>query len=336
MKLMSSVPNTDTPTANQDVGVPRDDVTPGDGTGTPVREDWQADLYYGLRAILDKAGLTPDNSEEGVVTSQVADAMQYIINGVTGQRANKNTGYTILDNDFYRTIYVDTTSADVTITMPLLANNYGRRIRIIHAKSAATPFKVIIAPNGTDTNSLTNDGLAAVWLPKVGDYIEFEANDTTGALLWQSVGERVSAQLRLDTHAGYGSTDNKIEQFTNSLEDFGNMFTHNHGSYGTAGLEITIARSGKYSFTYGYSEATGSNDRHGLSLNSAELTTDVLTIIASTRLAVCYGSTAAESNVTPVSWSGYLKKNDVVRPHTLGVIPTTAEYCTFTASYLGN
>jgi hypothetical protein len=329
MKLLSSIPNVDAPTANQDVGVARDDVTPGDGTGTPVRQDWQNDLYYGLRAMLNLAGLTPDNSVEGVTSSQVANALQYVVNGVTKQRNNVTTNYTILDTDFYRTIFVDTTAGDITITLPLLTNNYGRRIKIVHVKSAATPNKVIIAPNAGNPNSLTNNGLSAIWLPKIGDHIDFAANDMIGALIWEAINERISNQLRLDTFAGHGSTDTKIIKFTNSRENFGNLFSHNHGAYGTAGLEITANRSGRYSFTF----ATRAPASIGLSLNSSQLTTNISAINVQDRLCI---QTIPNTDQGSISWTGFLKAGDIIRPHTAGVTPATNDFSHFTAIYLGN
>jgi hypothetical protein len=163
----------------------RDDVTPGDGTGTPHREDHYNDIYYGHTAVMGVAGLTPDNSVEGATASQVANAIRLIRNGVVSMRKNTAVNYTVLDNDYFTTINVDTTSADTTITLPLLANNYGRRIRIMHVRGGTN--KVIIAPNATDTNSLTSDGLATLELLNVGEYVEFEANDTGSALFWQAV-----------------------------------------------------------------------------------------------------------------------------------------------------
>ncbi len=75
MKDLSTVPNIDSATGNRDRGVMRDDTTPGDGTGTPLREDYLQDIYYALRAVLNAAGNTPDESEEGVLASQFLDSL---------------------------------------------------------------------------------------------------------------------------------------------------------------------------------------------------------------------------------------------------------------------
>ncbi len=78
MKDISTLPNMAAATANLDRGEMVDDTTPGAGDGVPVRKDWMQDIYYALRAVLNAAGLTPDDSEEGVVTSQFLDALNTI------------------------------------------------------------------------------------------------------------------------------------------------------------------------------------------------------------------------------------------------------------------
>jgi hypothetical protein len=75
MKDISGLPNVDAPTANLINGVMNDVATPGDGTGTPVRVDWQSDLYYALIAIMNEAGITADDTAEGATSSQFKDAI---------------------------------------------------------------------------------------------------------------------------------------------------------------------------------------------------------------------------------------------------------------------
>lgn len=75
MKDISTVPGVDTATTNKPFGVPLDDSTPGDGLGMAIREDHYSDLYYSKIAVMNDVGLTPDNSEEGVTTSQFRDAI---------------------------------------------------------------------------------------------------------------------------------------------------------------------------------------------------------------------------------------------------------------------
>lgn len=80
MKDASTVTGVGTPTAARPYGPFADDATPGDGTGTAVRKDWQSDLYYSLIAVMASVGITPDDVEEDIVNSQLSDAIQLIKN----------------------------------------------------------------------------------------------------------------------------------------------------------------------------------------------------------------------------------------------------------------
>lgn len=240
--------------------------------------------------------------------------------------------YTVLDDDNYERIEVDTTSGDITITLPLKANNLKRKIEIANVKGGTN--KVIIAPNATDANKLSSDGLAAIWLPKVGDFVAFQESANSGK--WEITGERITAQLRLDTRAGFGSTETKIERFTNSIGNIGNMFSENHSTgynSNAEGLKITINRSGRYSFDWASSSTNSTtNQTLAFSLNSTQLTTNAGSITLSTILNNTFTLGNAPS---AVSWSGYLKKGDIIRPHTDALSSTYARQ-TFSVSYLGN
>ena len=248
-----------------------------------------------------------------------------------GEIVGKTPEYTITDIDAVKRVEVDTTAGDITITLPLLANNIGRRIEIANVKGGTN--KVIISPNATDANKLSSDALNVICLPKVGDYVIFQQSSISG--YWEIVGESITSQLRLNTYAGYGSTETKIMRFTNSVENIGNMFSENHStgySSNAKGLEITINRSGIYSFDYNYNTNTVSNG--GISLNSSELTTSIISVSVGTRIANVV--ILAGGNTSECSATMYFKKNDVIRPHTDGVSGSTyASFNTFTVSYIG-
>ena len=72
---LSTVPNVDVATANLIYGEMVDVTTPGDGTGTPVRKDWQSDVIYALYAIMNDAGITANGVAEGATASQFKDAI---------------------------------------------------------------------------------------------------------------------------------------------------------------------------------------------------------------------------------------------------------------------
>jgi hypothetical protein len=227
------------------------------------------------------------------------------------------------------TTFADTTSGDVTITLDLLSDNWGKRTRIVYAKG--TTNKVIINPHADDTNKLSSDGLATIWLAKLGDYIELEAHQTTG--LWQIIGERISCGLVLNTYVGYGTTDNKIMKFTNSVEDYGNMFSHNHGAYGVHGLEITANKSGIISLSYSSTRHAGTSNFFGLSLNSGQLTTSIETISISTILAI---ANVYSSSYEQIAVTKRCEKGDIIRPHTDGTAADLGSNVIFICQYLGN
>ena len=250
------------------------------------------------------------------------------IQGSLGSSIGKTVSYVITDTDNYSRIACDTTGGDITITLPLKGNNIGRRIEIANVKGGTN--KVIISPNATDANKLSNDGLNVIWLPKIGDYAVFQEDATSG--FWEIVSERITSQLRLYTHAGYGGTDTKIPRWTNLLVSNGNFFTENHStgySSNAKGLEVTIQRSGKWGFTWG---GYFFNDYVGFTLNSAQLTTGIVNCTETDILSFDY----APNDGFGVPWTGYLKKGDIFRPHTGAAnAPGGGSRSVFTASYLG-
>jgi len=278
-----------------------------------------ADDYFELQ---ENAG-----TSKKTMWSTIRDTLASFIGA--GSTVYKEASYAILDGDGYGRIEVNTTAGAATITLPLMANNIGRKITIAFVKNDASADVVTISPHATDANKLSNDGLASIILPKVGNYVSLVQSSNSG--FWEITDESITSQLRLNTYAGYGSTDNKIMRFTNVVENVGNMFSENHASgySGNAkGLEITINRGGKYSFEFIHGVV--SSFYSGLSLTSNQLTTTIESITESDKILVLRG--AAALNVL-VSTTVYFKKGDIIRPHTSGA----SEYLTaeFNASYIG-
>ena len=69
--------------------------------------------------------------------------------GDRGQKGVASTNYTILDDDTYWSILVTTGAADRTITLPTLADNLNRRLRIVKVDTGVG--KVIIDGEGAET-----------------------------------------------------------------------------------------------------------------------------------------------------------------------------------------
>ncbi|MGD8305203.1 MAG: hypothetical protein PVF17_00990 [Ignavibacteria bacterium] len=238
---------------------------------------------------------------------------------------NTDSPFTITDSDGYTTFICDTSGGDIDIILPTLADNQARNLEFIHQVGGG-----LLTIDGEGAETI--DGMTEIELPK--QYDRMTILGTT--VEWAILEERISCQLRLDTYAGYGSTDTKIMRFTNSRENYGNMFGENHSTGyngNTEGLEIIANKPGKYSFEFSLSSRAGSPDPVAISLNSTQLTTSVITIAASDRLAIDY---AAGGTSASVSVSLFLAKNDIIRAHTNGNSPDTAAWCNFIATYIGN
>lgn len=124
----------------------------------------------------------------------------------------------------------------------------------------------------------------------------------------------VRAEWRADTHAGYGGTDTKIPYFTNvnvNVDTAAAMTVVNNSTNGT---RVTINTAGRYAVSYW--AFTLAAAYIGISLNSAQLTTNIQTITAADRIALA--TSAGASYAILVSWTGTLAANDVIRPHADG------------------
>lgn len=224
----------------------------------------------------------------------------------------KTTSYTITDIDCINRLYGDTTGGAFTVTLPLKANNVNRIITIAHAKGSSA---ITVATNASDPNTLSFDGLATIVL-NLGDSITLQENATTGK--WELIEERVTTSYVFDTHAGYGSAQTQIQQFTNNPVAKGNYITTNHGSYGTAGLNITIQRTGKYFIQY----INQAPMYFGITLNSAQLSTSFATITGTTRLSAATNATTNYIQNAPCIVN--LVKGNILYPHTNAAAPTAA------------
>ena len=82
MKILNNLPNPTAPTAARPDGALKDVSAPAAGDGTPAREDWLNDAYYGMLAVMDTVGVSADDSDEEFeagVGSQFLDAMRLFV-----------------------------------------------------------------------------------------------------------------------------------------------------------------------------------------------------------------------------------------------------------------
>jgi len=158
----------------------------------------------------------------------------------------------------------------------------------------ATPGAVTNAYLGTIT-TLTTSGPNTITLPA-----------TTGTM---SVLSSTQSTVRVDTTNGYGSTNTAIRRFTNTRLNQGSDITYADSA--TAGASFTINTTGVYGITYSDSFASASN--LGISLNSTQLSTSILSITV-TNIVTLLQTNASGSGA--VAATLYLTAGDVIRPHT--------------------
>lgn len=153
--------------------------------------------------------------------------------------------------------------------------------------------------NGTTGVSLIQDG--TVTTTKIVDGSVTPADTQVGAL---------PSMVRLNTAAGWGSTNTTIRRFTNVVTNQGTDITYADSA--TLGASFTINTNGVYAISYGDTFSTGGSN--GVSLNSAQLTTGIQAITAADRLTA--STTAGADQISLASTALYLPSGSVIRPHT--------------------
>jgi hypothetical protein len=130
--------------------------------------------------------------------------------------------------------------------------------------------------------------------------------------------------VRLNTANGYGSTNTKIRRFTNIVNNVGTDITYADSA--TLGGTFTINTAGVYSVSYGDQFSAASE--LGLSINSTQLTTNIVSITVTDVLSI--SSTTAAGLASVASGTFYAAAASVIRAHTAGTTsggnPTFAQF----------
>ena len=115
------------------------------------------------------------------------------------------------------------------------------------------------------------------------------------------------------TGNGHGSTNNQIRRFTTTQSSSGSAITYADSA--TLGATFTINTAGLYAISYADS-CTSAVQNFGVSLNSAQLTTNIVLITAANRLGMTFSVGAGLGNVITIV--ALLAAGDVLRPHDAG------------------
>ena len=235
--------------------------------------------------------------------------------------------------DPYTEFKYNCASADLTHTLPTPVAN--QRVRISHIAGASYKL-IVVAADGSAI--LSSDMMSEIWLPCVGDWAEFQYIASLG--LWELLGHKITCQIKLDTYAGYGSTDTAIIRMTNITQSIGNMVTENHSAgyaSNTTGLAFTIKKSGDYGISGNYFGNYGASA--GLSLNATSyLASNILSVPIVNRLVeVNGGGTAGQSVASLMAFhvKRRFEKNDIIRFHGDATGPISAATCDIMMTFLG-
>lgn len=248
-------------------------------------------------------------------------------------------------------------SSAVTLTIPSgttigTTNNDSSRIHVYAINNAGTIELALSGNPGIDTSLVFNttaisggtsrdllySTTARTSVPVV--YLGFITAPQATAGTWASAPTQITvapqyasstAQLRLSTGNGHGSTNTTIRRFATIVEDrSAGYFTYADSA--TAGASFTINLGGLYSISYS-DGASAASSRVGISRNSTQLTTSIESITNADRLQAILVASGLIGNV---GVTVNLLPGDVIRPHTSGAPNfNTAGNTAFVMTYAG-
>jgi len=133
-----------------------------------------------------------------------------------------------------------------------------------------------------------------------------------------------TSMVRLHTSNGSGSTNTMFRRFTTTVTSQGTDITYADSA--TLGGSFTINTDGVYAVTY--TDVWGAASTSGISLNSSQGTTAILSITTADRLVESTSTTGFTQSCT---WTGFLSSGDVIRAHESGSTESAStQYANFT------
>lgn len=206
--------------------------------------------------------------------------------------------------------------ASFTATLPTAASISGRIKTFVHQGTSGTHVYTIATTGGQ-----TIGGLASEYLAVNGHVLRVMSDGTNWIILNRSI-KRDYTQLR--GYNGYGSTNTKIPRFDSVFASSENnaLYTKVTDS-ATLGNSFTFARACWVRLRL-HALAPNDSGTHdwGLSLNSAQLTTDIQSITDANRLWLAENSVSGSTRHSATAvWEGPVATSDVIRVHSNGIAP---------------
>ena len=242
---------------------------------------------------------------------------------VTGtKRANdtvstKTASYTLIAADRNTKVVMNAGATNTAITVNTSLFAAGDTLQILNTSTSG----ICTVTAGTAT--VASAGSLALGLNQGGTLYFTSA----GVSVFQADGVSSTAptsRIWLHTHNGYGSSSTTIPRYTTTVVNSGSDITYADSA--SLGSTFTINTAGMYAMTQSMAGPNLGYTEIGLSLNSAQLTTNTSSITAATRL----GCSFADGSWCTTTSTVYLAVNDVVRPHnSTAAIPAIASRAQF-------
>ena len=189
---------------------------------------------------------------------------------------------------------------------------YGVRVSYDHTTGVAEVTKAYSsAGTGSNNCGITPDFAT----PLANCYFDIEVSDTIQTIAFDVPQDAIWVR----TANGYGSTNTKIRRWTTTVRSTGSAITYADSS--TLGGSFTINRRGTYCMSY--SDQFSSSSSMGITLNTAQPTTNI-TSLSDPSEVLSAATTAAANQGSSASRCIRLVPGDVVRGHSNGTSSGTS------------
>lgn len=184
------------------------------------------------------------------------------------------------------------------------------------SSNAANRVKTLFAPVDVKIGDIIRVGAGAAPSVDTGNNFTLSLMETSVAVALQNVAPRwddSDSAVRLNTANGYGSVATRIRRFSNLNDNFGSSIEYTDSP--TEGARFSIKEDGEYQISY--TESATSISTFGISLNSNNLAVNAGTLLNNANNEILAAATVpTASYIQTVSWQGFLRKGDIIRPHT--------------------